>query len=686
MNMHLLPSPLARWTGLTLLASLLAGPALALQCNIGGFTDAGDGVPNLPPLSMPFAAGQSWTAGGDYGSYFGNGWHCSQNGIPSEIEGDYYATDWNRNDGGTTDNSQVFPVAAGVVRVSNCNADGYGCRLVIEHSLGKDEHRFRSLYAHLKEQSSFVPGDVVLPWTEIGRVGETGGADGPHLHLGLHSYHQVATGDWRFTSWCNTPLAGSNKCASGEAPKPPQSRKIRYLWEPTGAVSTGKSVVTDGHSSTSANQPRIFLPGIFNGGSWDTNVYVRNNFAGTNTVLVKVFDAAGTEIWSGSNTLANHGSWKVDLGATGIQAGTAIVVAETGKDIVAVARVQRNNVGRGAAFASFEGVEQPLSYQQVPMVHHNNSGFYNQVFLFNPDSEQAVNVSISLSSSTGCNRNFSLGPRQTYNFDTYADTCLPSPWYGQASIEAKYTNNDPAVLAVTSFQERREGENRISLAAAAISTPIATPSQPAGMRLFLPLVQNNNYGFLGGLAAGKNAGSGSLTFTYRTGTGSNCVNDPPKSSWPVITNPIPATANTCPTVLSAELGVTGSVNYVYAQINQLKGEDFSTYPAVAAPTWQVFVPYLDEGSTVLRGIQIQNVATAAKAVTVRFYDHAGNSVGTTVVQVGGLGFATLVGTAIPAAARNAHISAEGNLAVVVNNLWPDSNADVLMDYTAPGRY
>jgi peptidoglycan hydrolase-like protein with peptidoglycan-binding domain len=71
----------------------------------------------------------------------------------------------------------VLAAAAGKVRFAGWNSGGYGDLVVVKHPGG-----VASFYAHLSE-IDVRPGQVVAAGQQLGLVGETGLATGPHLHF-----------------------------------------------------------------------------------------------------------------------------------------------------------------------------------------------------------------------------------------------------------------------------------------------------------------------------------------------------------------------------------------------------------------------------------------------------------------------------------------------------------------------
>lgn len=72
----------------------------------------------------------------------------------------------------------VFATANGVVKSTNIGLrrTGYGQQILIDHGFG-----YQTRYAHLSS-IDVVPGQVIKRGEMIGKVGNTGGSTGPHLH------------------------------------------------------------------------------------------------------------------------------------------------------------------------------------------------------------------------------------------------------------------------------------------------------------------------------------------------------------------------------------------------------------------------------------------------------------------------------------------------------------------------
>ncbi len=270
----------ANRSGSKLLWSVLASSLLVLitlsLIRTAPIASAQGGAPDSTiALQMPFIAGETWTVGGD-GSFYGDGAHTN-------VNNDYYATDWNR----TNDNlAPVLPVADGIISAIQdrpCPDTSYGCYVQIDHTNG-----YRTLYGHL-DDVLVAQGNSVHTWTLIGKVGSTGNSTGPHLHLTFRHYDN---GAYYSHCWNN-----GQTCPNGEKPQAPQG------YRPSPMMTTlGPTILEDGQAYTSVNG-RIYLPDLR---SDDTGVvtqlYVRNDGTETRTVKVYYYKADGMPTAYGSDT------------------------------------------------------------------------------------------------------------------------------------------------------------------------------------------------------------------------------------------------------------------------------------------------------------------------------------------------------------------------------------------------
>jgi murein DD-endopeptidase MepM/ murein hydrolase activator NlpD len=81
--------------------------------------------------------------------------------------------------GGKTGDS-IKAIMPGVVSYAGWGLGGYGNLIVLSH-----KNDIESYYAHLS-QIEVKTGDIVEMGVEIGKMGATGHATGPHLHLEIH--------------------------------------------------------------------------------------------------------------------------------------------------------------------------------------------------------------------------------------------------------------------------------------------------------------------------------------------------------------------------------------------------------------------------------------------------------------------------------------------------------------------
>ncbi len=124
----------------------------------------GFGVTTFTLVQYPVPTGTTVSSG--FGLRVCNG--CDTN---------HTGTDFNPGNG-----HPIQSIADGMVVEVSFDAGGYGQHVVVEHVI--DGQIVRSLYAHMQAGSPPVAvGDVVLRGQQLGLVGQTGQATGPHLHF-----------------------------------------------------------------------------------------------------------------------------------------------------------------------------------------------------------------------------------------------------------------------------------------------------------------------------------------------------------------------------------------------------------------------------------------------------------------------------------------------------------------------
>lgn len=114
-----------------------------------------------------------------------------------------YVTQWYSGYGGhmgvdlssSNKSIEIYPIASG--QIFKIYKDTYGALCVkIRHNVGGSY--MYSTYAHLRSYGNIYEGQIVSPYTMIGRMGSTGWSTGPHLHLELTScdWHQGGGCTW----------------------------------------------------------------------------------------------------------------------------------------------------------------------------------------------------------------------------------------------------------------------------------------------------------------------------------------------------------------------------------------------------------------------------------------------------------------------------------------------------------
>jgi murein DD-endopeptidase MepM/ murein hydrolase activator NlpD len=91
--------------------------------------------------------------------------------------------------------TKIVPMRSGTVvfagRKSNCG----GIQVYVNHGNG-----LYSAYHHMSTEYVYR-GKYVTKWTTLGRVGESGCATGPHLHISVWKGYPWKSGSYRISPW-----------------------------------------------------------------------------------------------------------------------------------------------------------------------------------------------------------------------------------------------------------------------------------------------------------------------------------------------------------------------------------------------------------------------------------------------------------------------------------------------------
>ena len=130
-------------------------------------------------IAQVAAFSPTWPAPGNYQistltKYDNGATHGTWNG-----RNKYSAMDITGNSG-----DKIVAVESGTILDAGWSSGGFGYYVRIQHN---DDLKTESLYGHLKEASSFTKGMTVNKGDAIGKMGNTGGNYGVHLHFELYN-------------------------------------------------------------------------------------------------------------------------------------------------------------------------------------------------------------------------------------------------------------------------------------------------------------------------------------------------------------------------------------------------------------------------------------------------------------------------------------------------------------------
>jgi hypothetical protein len=347
----------------------------------------------------------------------------------------------------------------------------------------------------------------------------------------------------------------------------------------------------------------VYIPSIRSTASIngvDSSIIIRNNSTTDTAKVITTLFYPGGDVKEQRTDYVNHEA-TITINPVDSFTGSAIVVSS--QDISVAVTDSRQTL---EAYAAYNGIINAQTEVHVPILHRNNSGWYNRVYIQNVGmsaSTVTIHYYPALNGNS-CVRSFDINQNGQYVIDTLSENCLGTTFIGSAYITA----SEP--LAVV-WEQYKSGSASIIM---------SDSGGGSANTIYSPLIQNYNSNWVSGVAV-QNASSStnSLTIYFRRLDGTICYTDIHSnvlSRYSAIRYPPPPE---CTTVLSGK--ITGGSLPVAANINQLLFNTSSAtdYPAISAPGPKAYVPWINENTYWTPGIQILNVGSQATTVRIKWY-------------------------------------------------------------------
>jgi murein DD-endopeptidase MepM/ murein hydrolase activator NlpD len=616
-------------------------------------------------LQMPFIAGETWIVGGP-GYFYGEVTHTNANN-------DYYATDWNLPGPANADlGKPVLPVANGFVSVVDTVCAGnYGCYVQIDHADG-----YRTVYAHLS-QMLVATGSSVYTWTLIGKVGKTGNASGPHLHLRF----QRNNGGYYSKCWNN-----GQTCPNGEAPQQPQGHRPSPMM-----TTSGFTTLVDGQPYTSVNG-RVHLPDLRNNNGWYTGFYVRNDGTEFRNVNIYYFNPDGTPTPQGSDVCGldpNQWCW-IPVNESNRIPTSGSVYIDSGEAVSVVVIRQRSN---GYVTAAYTGmINAPIANIPVlytPMIHRNNSGWYSDVIVTNASTistDAAVSFQRQNQSGDVCTELLSDIPAYgTVTLSTSGLTCLTTPFNGSARV----TGSQPIIAIATQWKDYT-GDGIGDALADYEGMPASNTTN------HFAFLMRGNGGWDSGLSLQNPGSANTVTINYYNTSGGGCG----QTNTTILQNsvtgyyPLPVTCS-LPYYGSGKAAGSQALASIVNHIYPLD-RDVTSNGALGGNTKTVVIPlafknlsmFLGHSGLWNTGLVIRNTGSGTATATIDFYDSGGAEIYTTsrTISVSGASILSPLPGVLDGFIGSVRVSANQNIAVsATHNVSGTSGDDSAMAYIGINR-
>ena len=339
--------------------------------------------------------------------------------------------------------------------------------------------------------------------------------------------------------------------------------------------------------------------------------------------------------------------------------------------------VKQTRTSGSFASGAYVGVSQPETENHVPLLHKNNSGWQSQLYIQNAGTA-STNVTVEYKARTGssCTQTYYNVPANaTQVINLTGVGCVGTTFVGSVRI----VGGQPLATTATQYYG---------------NTSYMETSYTGGSAdtVYTPLVQNNNSGWLSGLAVQNvSGGSNNVSARFYNNNGGWCNTHTASVSpyYLLIVYPAPPTGNVCTRVTSGRHSVTNGM--AQATLNQqLPGAPHvASYAGIANPGTSVIVPWQYRWNGWNSSMVVQNVGTTQPAaVTITYYNGDGTQYGNPtngVVQPGGI---SIFNPAPPGVANfngSAVVTANQPIAVIANIFKNDASGDHLMSYAGISR-
>ncbi|HRA68433.1 MAG TPA: S8 family serine peptidase, partial [Caldilinea sp.] len=251
-----------------------------------------------------------------------------------------------------------------------------------------------------------------------------------------------------------------------------------------------------------------YLPDVRgNVDGWTSTFAVRNDGAEPRPVRVTYFYASGAYAGESNTALAPDQSWRL---AAPSYLGLGVAIVDGAEDLSVAVLQEHSGPYTLDAYAGVATARQDI---HIPIVQKGNSGWYSDLFVYNPNPQNAtVTLTFKAAPNNGndWSNTYVLGAGGMARFYTGYLPALGVKFVGSVRISSDSPDR-PLAVAATQFY----GASQLME---------LSSTQPLAAGLYGPLIQNNNSGWKSGVTLRAPWGNLPMYATYQvSGTGGGCA-------------------------------------------------------------------------------------------------------------------------------------------------------------------